>query len=170
MSYEVKFGFPTGYNLAFSVFQPSGIGRGFAHQFLQEVVNQGYYRATPITNLVVGDAVIVYRQEKVLYESEGVLYLDYEYVFWEDEYIAHEGEYVRDLDTESNQKVFWTEEPVGTGEYESVIESAADLTVIETKVDVTDENIDLLIVETQRVNDVYDATVKPTEIAIIRNL
>ena len=130
MPYECKFGFQSGNFLAFTAFQPSGIGRGLAHQFMLEVVNHGYYRATPVISLVVGDMVLVYKQEKVLYESAGVLYLDYEYVFWEDEYIAHDGEYIRDLDTESNQKVFWTEEPVGVGEYESAVDISTSITNI----------------------------------------
>lgn len=127
MSYEVKFGFEPGNNLVFTAFQPNGTGRGLAHQFMLEVFNHGYYRATPITTLVVGDAVIVYKQEKVYYADELVVVLAYENVFYENEYVWHGTEYVYDYDTESNHTVFWTEKPVGVGEYESAIDISSDI-------------------------------------------
>lgn len=142
MSYEVKFGFAPGNNLVFTAFQPSGTGRGLAYQFMQEVFNHGYYRATPITALVVGDAVLVYKQEIVYYDDERVLVLAYENVFYENEYVWHDGEYVYDYDSESNQTVFWTEKPVGTGEYESTV-------------DISD-NIDEIIADQRTVYNVYD--------------
>ncbi len=142
MSYEVKFGFEPGNNLVFTAFRPSGVGRGLAHQFMQEVINHGYYRATPMTTLVVGDAVLVYKQEIVYYDDERVLVLAYENVFHENEYVWHDGEYVYDYDSESNQIVFWTEKPVGVGEYESV----ADIS----------DDIDDIIAGQSIVNNIYD--------------
>lgn len=130
MSYEAKFGYAHSRNLVFTAFQPSGAGRGLAYQFLQEVVNHGYYRATPATAFVVGDMVLVYEQERVLYDNVQVFYLDYEYVFWEGEYITVDGEYVRDRDTTSNQEVFLNEKVVGTGEYESVTDISTTVTNI----------------------------------------
>lgn len=130
MSYEAKFGFQPGNNLVFTAFQPSGVGRGLAYQFLQEVVNHGYYRATPLTNLVVGDMVLVYKQEEVLHTAIQTVYLDYEYVFWEGKYVFCGGSYVKDYDTTANQEVFWTEKVIGTGEYESVIDFSTRITDI----------------------------------------
>lgn len=117
MPYEVKFAYQSAKDLVFSAFQPSGSGRGLAYQILPELVNHGYYRATPLTALVDGDVVIVYRQQEVEYEDDLVVYLTNEHVFYEDEYVVYEGEYVKDFDTTSNQKVLWTERPVGSGEF-----------------------------------------------------
>ena len=100
MPYEVKFGFEPGNFLVFTAFQPSGAGRGLAYQFMPELFTQGYYRTTPITTLVVGDTVLVYKQEKVYYADELVVVLAYENVFYENEYVWHEGEYVYDYDSE----------------------------------------------------------------------
>lgn len=130
MSYEVKFGFQPGKNLVFTAFQPSGIGRGLAYQFLLEVVNHGYYRATPATTLVVGDMVLVYEQEKVYWESALVYVLNDDYIFYDGEYVLHEGEYVRNYDAEVNEKVFSIEKVVGTGEYESVTDISSTITNI----------------------------------------
>ncbi len=130
MPYECKFGFAPGYNLVFSAFQPSGTGRGLAYQFLQEVINHGYYRATPGTDLVVGDTVLVYEQEKVYWESALVYVLNDDYVFYDGEYVMHEGEYVRNYDAEVNERVFLNERTVGTGEYESVTDISATITNI----------------------------------------
>ena len=142
MSYEVKFGFEPGNNLVFTAFQPSGAGRGLAHQFMLELVNHGYYRATPITTLAVGDAVLVYKQEKVYWENALVYILNDEYIFYDNEYVHHEGEYVRNYDAEDNETVFVIEQPVGTGEYES----AADIS----------DGIDELIADQGTVYNVYD--------------
>ncbi len=117
MPYETKFAYPSGNDLVFSAYQPSGAGRGLANQILPEIVNHGYYRATPLTALVDGDVVIVYRQQEVEYEGALVVYLTNEHVFYEDKYVVYEGEYVKDFDTTSNQKVLWIERPVGSGEF-----------------------------------------------------
>ena len=130
MPYEAKFGFAAGYNLVFSAFQPSGTGRGLAYQFLPEVVNLGYYRATPGTDLVVGDTVLVYEQEKVYWEDALVRVLNDDYVFYGGEYVMHEDEYVRNYDAEVNERVFLNERTVGTGEYESVTDISTTVTDI----------------------------------------
>lgn len=130
MSYEVKFGFQLGNFLVFTAFQPSGVGRGLAYQFLQEVINHGYYRATPGTDLVVGDTVLVYEQEKVYWESALVRVLNDDYVFYDGEYVMHEGVYVRNYDTEVTEQVFVNERTVGTGEYESVTDISTTVTNI----------------------------------------
>jgi len=130
MSYEVKFGFQLGNFLVFTAFQPNGTGRGLAYQFLQEVVNLGYYRATPGTKLVVGDIVLVYEQEKVYWENALVSILNDDYVFYDGEYVMHEGEYVRNYDAEVTERVFLNEKTVGTGEYESVTDISTTITNI----------------------------------------
>jgi len=128
--YEVKFGFQPGKNLVFTAFRPSGTGRGLAYQFLLEVLNHGYYRATPVTTLVVGDMVLVYEQENVYWESALVYILNDDYIFYNGAYVFHDGEYVRNYDAEVNEKVFSIEKVVGTGEYESAIDITTSITNI----------------------------------------
>jgi len=130
MSYEVKFGFQPDNFLVFTAFRPSGTGRGLACQFLQEVRNHGYYRATPGTDLVVGDTVLVYEQEKVYWENALVRVLNDDYVFYDGEYVIHEGEYVRNYDAEVTEQVFLNEKTVGSGEYESVTDISTTVTNI----------------------------------------
>ena len=127
MAYNVKLGYAIGKNLVFTAFQPSGAGRGLAYQFLQEVVNHGYYRAEPVTDLVVGDMVLVYEQEQVYWENDIVRILNDDYIYYDGEYVYYEGEYVRNYDAEVNEKVFLNEKVVGTGEYESVTKVSDDL-------------------------------------------
>lgn len=173
MAYEVKFGFAPGYNLVFAAFQPNGTGRGMANQPLYEVVPTGYYRAEPATVLEDSDVVLAYNLETVYWEDDIVLYLTYENVFYEGEQIYYEGDWVRDLDTTSNDIVTWTGDVVGSGEYKpevNIIEVTADLTSIETKVDVVDINVDTLLVEAKRTNEEYDETTKPITLTVIKNI
>jgi len=170
VSYKVKFGFPTGYNLVFSAFQPGGAGRGLEQQPLPEIQAKGYYVATPITSLVVGDMVLAYEIEDVYWEDDLVYILSDVSIYYEGDRVHWEGEWIFYSDEEASENVVCLGDVVGSGEYKSVIETSENLTEIETKVDVTDENIDLLIVEAQRVNDVWDARKKREEVVIIGNL
>jgi hypothetical protein len=143
MSYEVKFGFATGYNLVFTAFAEDGTGRGLAHQPLYEVHPTGYYRADSATSLVDGDVVLVYNNEAVYWEDVAVYCLTYAGVYWENDPVYWEGYEVLDYDSEIVDAVRCVGEVVGSGEYEfdtgeisSITESVADLVEGQSKVDV----------------------------------
>jgi hypothetical protein len=168
--YEIKFGYVSGYSLIFAAFQPSGAGRGIANQPLPEIRPTGFYIATPITDLEVGDVVLVYNLE-TLYWEDDPLYIETEdFLTYEGERLHWEGEWLMWPDDTISDVLTWVGDPLGAGEYESPIDFAADLTGLEAKVDVVDENVDLLIVEAQRVNNVYDETIVPTTVTVIKNL
>ncbi len=131
---EIKFAWVSGYRLVFTAFAPDDTARGIIHQLLPEIYNTGYYRATPLTDLVVGDYVLVYRQENIYWEDELVVYLTPEHVFYEGEIVTYEGEYVFDFDSQLNERVYWIGNPIGAGEYDAVIERQEDIdTIVENQ-------------------------------------
>lgn len=130
MSYEVKFGFPTGYSLVFSAFQPSGAGRGLEQQPLPEIPAKGYYVATPITDLVVGDMVLAYELEDVYWENDLVYVLTENSVYWEGKRVHYEGDWVIWPDDTVNEIVTSLGDVVGSGEYESVTDISTTVTNI----------------------------------------
>lgn len=117
MSFDVKFGFATGYNLVFAAFQPDRTGRGIENQPLYERVPTGFYTAEPATILEDGDVVLVYDNETVYWEDEAVVVLTEENVLYESEQVYHEGQMIFDLDSISTDRVNWTGKVVGQGEY-----------------------------------------------------
>jgi len=116
MSYELKFGYITGFNLVFSAYQPDGSARGEAYQPLPEKA-QGYYGASPATDLVAGDEVIAFVADYVLWENEQVYVLAFDYIFWEGELVNYEGDVVYAGD-ETELKVTYLGAVVGAQEYE----------------------------------------------------
>jgi hypothetical protein len=170
MDFTVKFGYVSGYSFVFSAFQPSGAGRGIEQQPLPEIRPKGYYVATPITDLVVGDMILVYVLENVLWENDPVYILTEDYLYWEGDRIYWEGEWLISTDDIISDTVTWIDNPVGSAEYYSVIDFATDLIILETKTDTANTNIDLLIIGQQTVNNVYTEDVKPATITILKNL
>ena len=137
MPYQVKFGWPEGYELCHTDFQPNGNGRGMPNQHLPEVRPTGYYRDTPATDLVVGDVVLVYRRENMEYEDSPMSYLDYADMYYEGVQLQHEGEYMKDYDTTESHLLIWIGDPIGIGEYDDLIgttDSIDDLTIGQTTV------------------------------------
>jgi hypothetical protein len=99
MAFEVKFGYISGFNLAFSCYQPDGTGRGIAQQPLPEL-NKGYYGGTPLTELVAGDKVIANALDNVIWESARVYVLtERSYVYWQGGRVYYEGNWVADYGT-----------------------------------------------------------------------
>lgn len=118
MDYEAKFTWHSGRLLAFTAYQPSGIGRGIPDQPLPEVRDVGYYRAQPLTAFVDGDVIQVHELETVTWEDAEVIYLSEEVsVLWELERVFYDEEWVVDLDTTVNDLVTSKSEPVGSGEF-----------------------------------------------------
>jgi hypothetical protein len=118
MDYEVKFTWHSGFDLVFTAYQPSGVGRGIPDQPLPEVRDVGYYRATPLTDLVDGDVVQVHRLETVTWEDAVVVYLETEVpVLWELERVFSDEDWVADLDSTVNDTVTSKGQPVGSGEF-----------------------------------------------------
>lgn len=157
MSYEVKFGFATGHSLVFSAFQPSGAGRGLEQQPLPEIRAKGYYVATPITSLVASDMVLAYELENVYWEDDLVYILSYENVFYEGARVYYEEDWVMDFDSTFLDEVTSTDDPIGVGEYGPDIVSTTintDLTTLQTAVDD-------LVVDQNKVLNVYDERPEP---------
>jgi len=153
MDYEAKFTWHSGFNLVFTAYQPSGVGRGIPDQPLPEVRDVGYYRATPLTGFVDGDVVQVHKLETVTWEDAVVVYLDTEVpVLWELERVFSDEDWVADLDTTVNDVVTSKSEPVGSGEFTF---SSGDLSGLVDDVEqiVNDQNI---------VTNVYDETAHPS--------
>lgn len=153
MSYEVKFGFATGYNLVFAAFQPNRTGRGIENQPLYERMPTGFYTAEPATRLIDGDMVLVYDLETVYWEDERVTYLTYDYVFYEDEQVYYEGDWVMNLDTTYSDTVHWTGKVVGQGEFTFGSGEVSGLV----------DDVDDILTAQQTVNNVYDERVNGVE-------
>lgn len=94
--------------------------------------------------------------------------------------IGTTGYYVAsDADIEAGDFVIVKKSPygaddvVGSGQYKPEVSASsitADLADIETKIDTIDTNVDLLIVEQQRVENVYDQETPTETIKVIQNL
>lgn len=126
----VKFGFQTGWNLVFTVFQAGGALRGLAYQPLPETTVPGYYSATPLTDLVVGDVVLVYQNEQVYWQSDPIYILTEDFVYYEGVKVTYEEGWVYDFDTLVNSIVTTIGVTVGSAEYSDIMSSSADLSQI----------------------------------------
>lgn len=161
--YEVKFAYVSGCSFVFTAFQPSGAGRGIANQPLPEIRPTGFYTATPITDLDIGDVVLVYNLETLYWEDDPLYILTEDFLYYEGERLYWEGEWLMWPDDTINDVLTWVGDPIGAGEYDSPIDFAADLTELE-------EDVDTIIERLSRVNSVYDESVEPTTVTIIKNL
>jgi hypothetical protein len=136
MSYEVRFGYISGFNLVFTAYQPNGTGRGESFQPLPELA-QGYYGASPATDLIAGDEVIAYVAEYVTYDGIQVVILDYDYIYWEGDIVIYEGTLVMSGD-ETELKVTYLGAVVGAQEYTSPADwydlLSASITTVSTSV------------------------------------
>ena len=153
MAYDVKFTWHSGFDLAFTAYQPSGVGRGIPDQPLPEVRDVGYYRATPLTDFVDGDVVQVHRLETVTWEDAVVVYLEPEVsVLWELERVFSDEDWVADLDSTVNDLVKSKGQPVGSGEF--TISSGGLSGLVDDVADIQ--------VAQRSVTNVYDETEQPT--------
>jgi hypothetical protein len=147
MSYEVKMGYISGFNLVFSAYQPDGNGRGIEQQPLPEL-RTGYYGATPLTDLVAGDEVIACLLEFVYWENAQLYILTDDYVYYEDARVAYEEVWVTTSDIQINDPVTSVGAVVGANEYAV----AADyFTSIQ-------DDINDIITDERTVNNIYDET------------
>jgi len=154
MSNEVKFGWLPGHRLAFTAYQPTGIGRGIPDQPLQEIRDTGLYLAEPLTALVDGDVALVNELETVTWEDDIVIYLSEEsLVYWEGARVYYEGEWVADFDTTVNSLVTSKSNPIGIGEF--TIESG--------EMSGMADDVEQLIEDGNIVTNVYDETAHPSE-------
>jgi hypothetical protein len=124
--FEVKFAYLTGYNLAFSAFQPSGDGRGIELQPLKERRPTGFYNATPITDLVAGDEVLVYNLDTLTWENDPLFTLTQDYLYWEGDRLYWGDDWLSDTDNLISDVLTYAGNPVGSGEFSSAI----DITLI----------------------------------------
>lgn len=153
MDYEVKFTWHSGFYLAFTAYQPSGVGRGIPDQPLPEVRNVGYYRATPLTDFVDGDVIQVHKLETVTWEDAVVVYLETEVpVLWELERVFYEEDWVADLDSTVNDLVTSKGEPIGSGEFTV---ASGDLSGLV-------DDVGTILLAQQTVFNVYDEREKPS--------
>ncbi len=134
MSNEIKYGNRPGLNLVFTAFQPDGTGRGLPNQPMFETRNAGYYRATPITDLVSGDVVLVYNNETLTYEGEPLFCLTYDLMYYDGERLTYEGEWLENRDLEIDEIVTSVGYVIGSGEYNTVSADVAGLLVAGTSV------------------------------------
>lgn len=147
MSNPVKFGYISGFNLVFSAYQEDGSGRGIQQQPLPELA-EGYYGATPITDLVAGDEIIAYVLEDVYWEDDQVYVLTYDSIFWENDQISYEGAWVIDYDTTITDVVTSVGDVVGANEYSI---SASDFSSMI-------DDLETLIVGQNKVTNIYTAS------------
>jgi len=152
MSYEIKFGYITGYNLVFAAYQPDGSGRGIEQQPLIEL-REGYYAATPVTDLEAGDEIIACVLEDLYWEDERLYYLTEEYLYWEGDRLYWEDEWLVDYDDLINEPLTSVGAVVGANEY----------TIDAGYFDSIQDDIDDIITEARTVNNVYDETGMSTE-------
>ena len=147
--------------MAFTAYQPSGIGRGIPDQPLPEVRDVGYYRAKPLTAFVDGDVIQVHELYTVTWEDADVTYLSEEVpVYWELERVFCDEDWVADLDTTVNDLVTSKSEPVGSGEFAFASGEVSDL---------VDDVAEILVAQLMVVTHVDET--EPTEEAVtLRNL
>jgi hypothetical protein len=161
MAFDIKFGYATGYDLVFTVFEPNGAQRGTSHQPLYEIPPTGYYRAESAEQLQDGDVVLVYNNEILYWEEDPLTYLlTYGYMLYDGEQLYWEGEPLYDYDETVTENLTWVGDTVGSGEYTI---GAGDYTTIYN-------NTELMIDELQRVHSVYDETEPAKEVVVIKNL
>jgi len=123
----IKMGFQSGWRVVFSAYQPDGTGRGVINQPLPEVFNSGYYRANPVTDLVVGDVVLVYQNDQVYWESGPVYVLTEDFVYYEGARVTYEENWVYDFGTLINDLVTSIGYTVGSAEYSDIIDISSGI-------------------------------------------
>lgn len=161
MDYEAKFTWHSGRVLAFTAYQPSGIGRGIPDQPLPEVRPVGYYRAKPLTAFVDGDVIQVHELVNVTWEDAEVIYLSGEVpVYWEYERVFCDEDWVADLDSTVNDLVTSKSEPVGSGEFAFASGDVSGLI----------EDVENILVAQQMVVIHVDETEPAKEAITLRNL
>ena len=147
--------------MAFTAYQPSGIGRGIPDQPLPEVRDVGYYRAKPLTAFVDGDVIQVHELYTVAWEDAEVVYLVGEVpVYWELERVFCDEDWVADLDSTVNDSVTSKSEPVGSGEFAFASGDVSGLI----------DDVENILVALQRVDTFVDETEPAKEEFVLRNL
>lgn len=132
MANEIKFGFTSGLSLCFTVFDKNGNFRTIEHIPLYELKDTGYYTGTAPVDLTTGDIILAYELEDVTCEGIGMTVISYEKVYYEGEQVFYEGGEVYSYDNATVEKVTWTGDPVGSGEYVSQADIIAYLVSIST--------------------------------------
>lgn len=160
--YEVKFGYISGFSLVFAAFQPCGEGRGIEQQSLTERRPTGYYFGSPLTDLVIGDEVLAYILESLTWESDPLYILTQDYLYWEGDRLYWEGEWLFSTDDIISELLTWVGDPIGAGEYD-------ESTSFYLNDDGTSK-LDTIIESFTRSNNIYEETVKPTTVVVIKNL
>ena len=151
----VKFGYLPGYSLVFAAFQPNNTGRGIEQQPLLEVRPTGYYQGEPLTDLVSGDAVLVYISESVLWEDVPTYILTEDFIYYEGEKVYYEGEFVFSFDDLISELVTWVGDPIGADEY---------------RIETLESAIDDLAEQQGTVTNVYDETDNGNGVSVLTNL
>ena len=124
---SVKMGFQSGWNVVFTAYEPDGTVRGLINQPLPETTMPGYYSATPLTDLVVGDVVLVYQNDQVYWESDPIYISTEDFVYYEGVRVTYEENWVYDFDTLINDLVTSIGYTVGSAEYSDIMSSSTDV-------------------------------------------
>ena len=117
MANKVKFCYPTGYSLSFTVFDEDGYFRTTEYLSLDETRDTGYYTGNSTFPLTTGDVIVVYENEVLYYEDESLVDTTYEELAWEGEILYYEGSPLASFDDTYVTPLIWNGEPVGFGEY-----------------------------------------------------
>lgn len=132
MANEIKLGYVTGETLTYAVYNPDGTQVTAPGTSLPEIGSTGYYTASN-ASIAAGDVIIVSDAVSVLFQG----------IYKEDVVSSALSAEIAALDAKID---------IIDGVVDSI---AADVITIDGKIDTIDTNVDLLIVEQQRVENVY---------------